>query len=231
MKRIAIIPARGGSKRLYKKNIKPFFGKPIIQWTIEAAKQANLFDQIFVSSEDHETLEIAHKCDVIPLLRDLELANYAKTVVDVCLHTIQHADKKFGRVDQMCCLYSTSPLRTADDIRATVKLLHPGYCDFSMAVTHFDLNPIQALVSIGEKRLKPRWPDLIGDPDANKVNYTVDNGSTYAVSVDAFKVARSFYGPTLRGHLMSKNHSTDINDQADFDRAVWLAKDLFQGQQ
>jgi CMP-N-acetylneuraminic acid synthetase len=229
MKRIAIIPARGGSRRLHKKNIKLFGGKPIMQWTIEAAKKADLFDEILVSSEDDEVLEIAYQCEARPVVRDSEVAAYNKTVVDVCLNTMLHSEKQFERADQMCCLYATSPLRTANDIRATVNLLQPTYCDFSMAVTHFDLPPNQALISLDNKRLTPRWPNLINNINANQTEYLVDNGSTYAVSIEAFKKTRSFYGPTLRGHIMPKNRSIDINDQADFDRALSLAKDLFQG--
>ncbi len=220
---IAIIPARGGSRRLPRKNVVDFLGRPIIAWTIEAARVSGCFARIVVSTEDDEIAGVAARFGAEIARRPLALAADAATVVDVCLDLLAGEDQAGRGWPRMVCLYATAPLRGAADIRRTAALLEPGRCDFAIAVTDFDLPPHQALKPRGNGGLEPMWPELIGRRSSEMPALCVDNGSTYAVTVAAFRARRSFYGPGLRGHAMPRSRSVDIDTVEDLDYARWLA--------
>ena len=222
MKRVAIIPARGGSKRLKRKNIVDFAGQPIMQWTVDAAMKTGLFDRVIVSTEDEEIAEIARAAHAVVRSRSPDLATDTVGVTQVCLDVLDQ-EASAGRVyQQMVCLYATSPLRNADDIANTVALLDDGKTKFAMAVCEFDVHPVQALVEDGDGGLVGMWPDLLHDRAANERQYFCDNGSTYVVDVDAFRETKHFYGPGLSGYVMPQLRSSDINTQEDLD--LTLAK-------
>ena len=137
---LAIIPARGGSKRLPRKNIADFHGKPLIQWTIEAAQKSGCFSEIIVSTDDEEIAAVAAKCWAKVERRSVELATDEARVVDVCLDILA----KRGHTS-FACLYATAPLRNSEDICGTVRLVKPFRCDFAMAVAPFEASPIKLL--------------------------------------------------------------------------------------
>jgi len=135
MKRIAIIPARGGSKRLPRKNVADFLGKPIIAYTIEAALACHLFDKVAVSTEDREIADVARRFGASVILRPDALATDQSQVKDVCLHVLEQEAHAGRDYDGFGCLYATAPLRNVADISGTAGLIEPGVCEFSMAVT------------------------------------------------------------------------------------------------
>jgi CMP-N-acetylneuraminic acid synthetase len=142
---VAIIPARGGSKRLPRKNIVDFLGRPIIAYTIDAARDSGCFERIVVSTEDDEIVAIAERAGAMVDRRAPELATDGVGLVDVCLDFLDREAGVGRNWDVMACLYATAPLRNAKDIRATMALLEPGRCAFSMAVTSYERYPHQAL--------------------------------------------------------------------------------------
>ncbi|HET6493555.1 MAG TPA: acylneuraminate cytidylyltransferase family protein, partial [Burkholderiales bacterium] len=180
--RIAIIPARGGSKRLPRKNIIDFLGRPIIAYTIDAARESACFDTVVVSTEDEEIASIAAAFDVRVDRRTPELATDAARVVDVCIDLLERERCAGRQWSSFACLYATAPMRTAADIRATVGLLDPGRCEFAMAVTRYSSPQHQALKVSGRGELDPMWPDLIDRRESELLPLVVDNGSTYAVT-------------------------------------------------
>lgn len=213
-RRLAVIPARGGSKRLPRKNILDFMGKPIIAYTIEAAKACGLFERVLVSTEDAEIAEVSRCFGAEVAARPLELAGDNVGVVAVCLDLLEQ-ERLAGRdYDQMCCLYATAPLRNAQDIGSVCGLLGPG-CDFAMAVTGYGYPPLQALKISNDGVLSAMWPEWIEVRSQDAPKLMVDNGSTYAVSVGAFRREKSFYGPGLRGHAMPHCRSVDIDTAED----------------
>jgi len=224
MHNLAFIPARGGSKRLPRKNIATFMGKPMIAWTIEAAQHSNLFERVIVSTEDSEIAEIAKKYGAEIASRDTALASDKATVVDVCLDFLNKEQEAGKNYDVLCCLYATAPLRTADDIKATMGLLEPGTHDFVISATHYDLPPQQALKKTGTHEAKVMWPDLNKMREDELGELVVDNGSTYAVSVPAFIKQKSFYGPNLRVHMMPRSRSHDINEPIDLEIMKFFAE-------
>jgi pseudaminic acid cytidylyltransferase len=221
---VAIIPARGGSKRLPRKNVIDFLGRPIVAYTIEAAIESDCFSRVVVSTEDEEIAVTAERWGAIVDHRRPELATDTVGVVAVCADFLER-EARVGRDWQaMCCLYATAPLRAAADIRATMALLKPGVCDFAMAVTAFDHQPHQALQFAEDGRLTPMWPELIERRASDLPVLRVGNGSTYAVSVPQFMKLRSFYGTTMRGYEMPRDRSVDIDTADDLKLALHFAK-------
>ena len=222
--RIAIVPARGGSKRFPRKNIVDFLGKPILGYTLEACLQSAIFDRMVVSTEDPEIAEISKQFGASVVSRPDALAADNIGVVDVCLQVLDSEEADSRSYDVMCCLYPTAPLRTSADIEATVALLAPGVCDFSLAVARYQKPPHQALRLLPTEALEPVWPDLVSKRDEEIGNLVVDNGSTYAVMVTEFRRNQSFYGPRLRGHLMPEARSIDINYPEDLKLAEYYSR-------
>ncbi len=223
---IAVIPARGGSKRFPRKNVAPFFGLPIVAHTIKAALGSGCFVRTVVSTDDAEIAAIARAHGAETDDRPAHLATDTAGVVEVCLDLLAR-ERAVGReFAVLCALYATSPLRGADDIRATMALLEPGKCDFAIAVTDYDLPPYRALRENADGTLEPMWPELAFRKSQDMPVLRVNNGSTYAVGVRAFERAKVFTGPGCRGHLMARGRSTDIDFPEDLDVAVQKARAL-----
>jgi pseudaminic acid cytidylyltransferase len=220
---VAVIPARGGSKRLPRKNIHPFLKRPIIAYTIDAAMQCQCFDRILVSTEDEEIAGVAMSFGAEIAERPKALSRDNVGVADVCIDLLDQERRAGRRYEVMCCLYATAPLRNADDITRVLGLVGPD-CDFAMAVTQYDLPPWQALKKSERDELVPMWPDWISKRSQEIPELLVDNGSTYAVKVDALMRKRSFYGPGLRGHIMPRSRSVDIDTAEDMALAEFYAR-------
>ena len=225
MKRLAIIPARGGSKRLPRKNLLPFRGRPIIAHTIEAALTSRCFARVLVSTEDHEIASTAKAAGAEIHERAADLATDAAGVTAVCLDVLLSEERAGRDYDVFACLYATAPLRRSDDIAAVIALIDSG-CDFAMAITTYAVPPHQALRVAEDGTLSAMWPDLIERRASELGRLVVDNGSTYAARVAAFRAHRSFYGPGLRGHLMPRERSIDIDEREDYELACHLAERL-----
>jgi pseudaminic acid cytidylyltransferase len=141
--RIAVIPARGGSKRIPQKNIKQFCGKPMIAWSIEAALNSNCFEQVIVSTDDEEIASIArfYGADV-PFVRPKSLADDHTGTNPVIEHAIEWLSRQELNPDFVCLIYATAPFICASDIQAGLNLIINNSCDYVLSVTSFAF-PIQ----------------------------------------------------------------------------------------
>lgn len=220
---IAVIPARGGSKRLPRKNVLPFLGKPMIVHTIEAAFETGLFARIVVSSDDEDILDIASEAGAELEMRDPELATDNATVSQVCRNFLNKEQRKGHHHDILCVLYATAPLRTSEDIKAVVSLVSTGKTETALATNAYSQPPNQALKIMDEQLLAPMWPDVVDLNSKDMPPLCVDNGSTYAVRVEQFLKTGSFIGPDTRGHLMPAWRSVDIDTQEDLELAKFYA--------
>ena len=221
---VCLIPARGGSKRLPHKNIADFLGKPIIAYTIEAARASGLFARIAVSTEDREIARIARDFGAEWHRRPPELATDRAGVIEVCLDFLDDEAREGRDYDALACLLATAPMREAGDVRGVHDLLEPGRCDFAMAVTTYDLPPLQALRRTADGLLTPMWPEYVRLRSQDAPLLYVDNGSTYFVATSALRRERTFYGERLRGYLMPRERSVDIDDAFDLELARLLAQ-------
>lgn len=141
--KIAVIPARGGSKRIPRKNIKEFCGKPMIAWAIDAALQSRLFDHVIVSTDDDEIADIAKNCGAeTPFVRPDELADDITPTVPVIAHAVKSCLDKEWVVEYACCIYPCVPFLQSDDLIAAFYLLQNNNANFVYPVTEY-AHPIQ----------------------------------------------------------------------------------------
>jgi pseudaminic acid cytidylyltransferase len=158
--RVAIIPARGGSKRIIGKNTKRFCGKPIIAYAIETALQSELFDRVIVSTDSEDVASIARQFGAeAPFLRPSNLADDYTPIVHVVRNAVQWLEQHVAPVDLACCIYSTAPFLRVDDLRRGLKaFLDSSDADFAVAVTSFDF-PIYRALHVQDGYLQLIWPE------------------------------------------------------------------------
>ena len=181
MSSLCIIPARGGSKRIPRKNIKPFMGKPIIAYSIDAALKSGVFDEVMVSTDDEEIAGVASQYGAsIPFFRSAETANDYATTVDVLLEVIETYRQQGKVFDTICCLYSTAPFVTPERLKESyVKLSDNIDASFTMVEYSY---PIQRSLRINEAGLvEMKYPEYLRSrtQDLEKVYH--DAGQFYFV--------------------------------------------------
>jgi pseudaminic acid cytidylyltransferase len=156
---LAIIPARGGSKRIPRKNIREFCGKPIIAYSIETALQSGLFDDVMVSTDDAEIAQIARQYGAtIPFMRSPETANDHAGIFEVLREVLDRYARKERRFTQVCCLLPTAPLLLESDLREALELLKREDFDSVFPVTTFSYPILRALTRDGD-RTRMIWPE------------------------------------------------------------------------
>ena len=150
--RLAVIPARGGSKRIPRKNIKTFHGKPMIAWSIQAALGSGCFDEVWVSTDDAEIAQVAQEYGAkVPFLRPEELSNDFATTADVMQHAVNFFENENEiRPDYVCCLYATAPFVIQQDLRNGLSLIQAERVDYVFSATTFPF-PIQRAIKLTEQ--------------------------------------------------------------------------------
>ena len=215
MSRVALIPARGGSKRLPRKNILQFNGKPMISYPIESALRSSLFEDVFVSTEDSETADVAVKYGAKVVDRPVELATDTAMVNDVCRHFLD----VISGVELFCCVYATAVrLRPDTIVKAFHKFETMPRPDFVMGVSKYIYPPYQALVNGDDGYLRYMWSEWKGVQSQNYPELLVSNGSFYWARTTAFLKSGSFYGDKLVGYLVPEDEVSDINTIDDLNR-------------
>jgi pseudaminic acid cytidylyltransferase len=220
---LAVIPARGGSKRLPRKNIIDFLGRPIISYTIEAALNSNCFSRIIISTDDVEIAEISSRYHVDILMRPPWLSTDDSTVAEVCEHILLQEGASGFKYDVISVLYATAPLRNAADICEVMSYIISGNHRSAMAVTNYSHPVHQALIK-SKVGVKPAFPALYSKRTSEVQEYYVDNGSTYAVATDFFLKYKKFISKDLAVHIMPKTRSVDIDNWDDYFMARFFAE-------
>jgi CMP-N-acetylneuraminic acid synthetase len=223
MRRIAIIPARGGSKRLPRKNVMDFKGKPMLHYSVSAALESRLFTDVIVSTEDAAIAECARAAGAEVLGRPNELATDTTGFNQVLLAAVDMLAAAGRTYEEICCLFATAPLRTAADIVGVHAMLDPPKVTMAIAVSGYPLPPFQALIRDEDGYLKLKWP-VEGQMQSQKLpKLLVDNGSTYWARMDAYRQEKTFYGAKMVGYEMPFHRSVDIDTHEDFDLALAVA--------
>lgn len=146
--KLAVIPARGGSKRIPRKNIKYFGGKPMIAWSVQAAQKAEVFDRIIVSTDDPEIASVANACGAdVPFIRPAELSDDHTGTTPVIAHAIEWHMAQGFNPNKICCIYATAPFVQGIDIRRGIDILETSGADFAFSVTSF-ASPIQRAIKL-----------------------------------------------------------------------------------
>ena len=226
-KRLAVIPARGGSKRLPRKNIIPFNGKPMLAWSIECALNSDLFDQVHVSSEDPEIGEIARQYGAIWLQRPESLAGDRVSVAEVCLDLLEREEDANRHYEVLVVLYAAAPLRRVSDVISVVKLVEQEGADFAMTVTDYSHSPWEALRVHSDGSAELMFPDFANMKHQDRPIVKVDIGSVYAVRTSSFRQVKSFYDQNMKVHSVPPERGIDIDTEADLLR-VKICADILQ---
>lgn len=227
---VAIIPARGGSKRLPRKNILPINGLPTIAYPIQAALESGLFNDVIVSTEDAEIAEVAQKHGASILERPESLAQDASTVKQVCTHTLEVLEDNGKLPDSFCCIYATAVFITSDDLIDSAKTLNAKpWPDFVMGVSDYNLQVMQAMHA-DNGYLTPRFPDEIHKQSQLQPDYVASCGMFYWAKTTAFLETQSFYGEKLCGHFIPRLRACDLDTPEDYELAQVIADFVFNKQ-
>ncbi len=217
MSRIAIIPARGGSKRIPKKNIKYFFGKPIIAYSIQMALESKLFDEVMVSTDSQEIADIAVKYGArVPFLRSNKNSDDHATTADVIEEVLLEYRNIGKSYDYVCCIYSTAPLITKDLLINGMTLLEDSGSDSVFPVIPFG-HPIQRAFSIniaGNIKMIDSKNRETRSQDLNATYY--DAGQFYCLNVNEFLIQKKIFMKKTLPLILSDLDAQDIDNESDW---------------
>lgn len=212
---IAIITARGGSKRIPRKNIKAFCGKPIIAYSIEAALTSGLFEEVMVSTEDAEIARIACEYGAkVPFMRSSESAGDYASTDDVLLEVLKAYQEQGREFDSFCCLYPTAPFVTAQKLKMAMKLLEKA--DSVMPVVAFSFPPQRCMVINDAGELRMKWPEHARTRSQDLEPYYHDCGQFYGCRTAPFLQYRTTDLPRMLPMIMSEMEVQDIDNQDDW---------------
>lgn len=219
---LAIIPVRTGSKRLPQKNLLKFCGKPLFAHAISCSLEAECFDEIHVSTEDPGVLASSREFGAgVGFLRPSHLADDDATLQQVCEFVIAEYERKGFEFDCFCIVWATAPLRTAEDILEGYGLLSEDI-DAVIGVTHYDL-PLYCAQEIDrEGVLQPIFPKMLRKPANEMPKVVCDNGSFCWVRTSSFKKYGTWLPPKIRGYVMPRSRSVDLDTEEDWQNLLFL---------
>ena len=222
---IALIPARGGSKRIPRKNIKIFGGKPMIAWSIEAALQSACFDQVVVSTDDDEIAEVARQYGAqVPFMRPASLSDDHTGTTAVVAHAINWFAAQGQSPELVCCVYATAPFVTADDLQRAQKTLMDTGSDYVFSVTSYAF-PIQRAIRINERqRVEMFSPEHFNTRSQDLEEAYHDAGQFYWGRAPAWLDNKRIFSPVSVPHLLLRHQVQDIDTPEDWKRAEYLFK-------
>ncbi len=221
---LAIIPARGGSKRIKRKNLTLLAGKPLISYSIKAALSANKLSKIIVSTDDLEIAEYAETLGVeVPFLRPVELAQDKSPVIEVILHTLHNIDKNATAIDAVVLLQPTSPLRTEQDINNSITLFEDTNADTLTAVCYSSEHPYYSWTPDGERIIPFFSKKKMITARQDLPVSLVENGSIYIIKRSVLS-AGNLYGNKVVPYIMDKECSIDVDTSYELQWAEFILK-------
>ena len=223
--KIAIIPARGGSKRIPRKNIKPFCGQPMLAWSIAAARLSGCFDRIWVSTDDSEIAQVArHHGAEVPFMRPTALSDDYTGTTPVIAHAIDWANQHIGSVSHACCIYATAPFVQADDLCRAYTQLEQSGADYVFSVTSYAF-PIQRAIRItSQQRVEMFNPEHFNIRSQDCTEAFHDAGQFYWGRSEAWLAGRPIFSPDAAPLVLPRYRVQDIDTLEDWERAEWLFK-------
>ncbi len=214
MKTIAIITARGGSKRIPRKNIKEFCGKPIIVYSIEAALKSGIFNEVMVSTDDEEIREVALKYGAkVPFMRSKENSNDFAGTVAVIVEVLENYAKQNEYFERACCIYPTAPFVTAKKLKNAMELLDEG--DTVMPIVKYSFPPLRSVV-IENERIHPKWEKYMSWRSQDLPELYHDCGQFYCFRVKEFIEKKQLITENTVPVIMSELEVQDIDNEEDW---------------
>lgn len=219
MCKIAIITARGGSKRIPRKNIKEFCGKPILAYSIEAAIESKLFDTVMVSTDDEEIAGIARQYGAeVPFYRSERTAGDFATTNDVLLEVLAEYERRGEHYDMGCCIYPTAPFVTAAKLRDAMAQLETSDADTLIPVVAFSYPPQRAMI-VRDGRLVFEYPQYLDSRSQDLEPHYHDVGQFYLFRTEAFLHNRKLMIGNILPYVVSELEVQDIDNPTDWEIA------------
>lgn len=214
---LCVITARGGSKRIPRKNIKEFCGKPIIAYSIEAALESGLFDEVMVSTDDTEIAKIARIYGAsVPFMRSAKTSDDYATSADVLDEVLSEYETRGHVFDILCCLYPTAPFVTSNELVGAATMLEDPSVPSVVAVTDFDFPPQRAFLLAEDGELSWARPEYALSRSQDLRPTAHDCGRFYFARVPEWRAAHSFVMPDCRGYRIDPSLVQDIDTSADW---------------
>lgn len=216
MANVAIITARGGSKRIPRKNIKDFLGRPIIAYSIETALNSGLFDYVMVSTEDDEIAEVAKRYGAqVPFIRSKQTADDYTGTADVVLEVLHDLTKTGKQFDNACCIYPTAPFITKQSLTAAYNLLQHHTFDSVFPVCPFSY-PILRALKIKDSKTSMMWPENTNKRSQDLEPAYHDAGQFYWMNVHLFLKEKKLFTNNTGSIILNELHVQDIDSEMDW---------------
>ena len=217
MSNLCIIPARGGSKRIPRKNIKEFLGKPIIAYSIEAAIKSQLFDEVMVSTDDEEIAEIATKFSAnVPFLRTDENADDHATLADVLIEVLNNYAANDMNFENICCILPTAPLTSKERLKQAFEKLKNGQLESVCPVVSFSYPILRALEFSTDEKLKMIWPEYLKTRSQDLKPAYHDTGSFYWVKKAPLLEQKTLFCKNGSAIVLPETEIQDIDTEIDW---------------
>jgi len=217
---ICVIPARAGSRRIPRKNIKEFNGKPIIAYSIEAALKSNCFSQVIVSTDDDEISEVAKKYGAhVPFVRPDELSNDYVGTIPVIKHTIEWMEDNNNYIENVCCLYATAPFIQSKIISKAYQQLKNSSADYCFSVTSFAFPIQRAIRIVQDNKVDMFYPEHFNTRSQDLEEACHDAGQFYWGKAQAFKAELPLFSEVATPYVLPRYLVQDIDTMEDWIRA------------
>jgi pseudaminic acid cytidylyltransferase len=227
--RLAVIPARGGSKRIPRKNLKEFCGLPMIAWSIKAAIASQCFDRIIVSTDDEEIAQLALEFGAeVPFIRPAHLSDDYTGTIPVIAHAIEQQNLNTEKFQWVCCIYATAPFIQATDIKSAYQTLLTEKADYSFSVTSYPF-PIQRAIKItSNQRVEMFEPQQFNTRSQDLEEAWHDAGQFYWGRADAWLQKKALFTKCAIPIPIPRYRVQDIDTPEDWERAEWIFKSMKQ---
>lgn len=221
--RLAVIPARGGSTRIPRKNIRDFCGRPMIAWSIATIHESGLFDRVVVSTDDEEIAAIARAEGAeTPFLRPTRLADDHTPTVPVVVHAIDEMARNGCVASEICCIYATAPFLSSGDLRRGLEMLNSSGAEFVFAGTSFSFPVQRAMRKLSNGFMEMHHPELALTRSQDLEEAYHDAGQFYWGSAEAWRSQRPLLGASTAMVELPRHRVQDIDTPEDWTRAVAL---------
>lgn len=218
-KKLAIIPARGGSKRIPRKNIRDFSGKPIIAYSIEASLECGAFDEVMVSTDDIEIAEVARKYGAkVPFLRSPELSGDTAMTAPVLIEVLENYEKLGQKFEYICCIYPCAPLLNPQKLKEAMDILETNNCDSVLPVVKFSYPPQRCLV-LQEGKVRMLWPENYNVRSQDLEPYYHDAGQFYCIKTQSLLKEEKLFCTTTLPIILNESDVQDIDTEEDWKMA------------
>lgn len=227
---VAIIPARGGSKRIPRKNVRPFGGKPMIGHSINAALESGCFDHVVVSTDDSNIAEVSRALGAdVPFLRPAALSDDHTSTRPVVNHAIEQVSQLYGRPEFVCCIYATAPFLSHRDLSAALSVLRAEPWDFVFSATSYAFPIQRALKVTSSGAVEPFFPEAVATRSQDLTEAYHDAAQFYWGRTSAYLGNLPMFGDRSSAFVLPRYRVQDIDTSEDWRRAELMFRALEQG--